>query len=108
MDEVMPFAVNLVGQVLSCNARSKPGSDFSPALGQPTHIRWILNDGVVPLTGINGCKYNKDGMCKIDGFIRGMKERIEDVDFQFACYGKYEFPDPANLVDGQIPKWRRP
>ncbi|KXN83923.1 3-phytase A [Leucoagaricus sp. SymC.cos] len=58
--DVNPFGANLVGQVLSC-----------PALRTPTHIRWIINDGVVPLTGVNGCKPNKDGMCEIDVFIEG-------------------------------------
>lgn len=92
-NEVMPFAVNLVGQVLSC-----------PASGAPTHIRWVLNDGVLPLTGINGCKPNKDGMCEIDAFINGMKQRIAEVDFDFGCFGNYTFPDPDLILDGQLPR----
>ncbi|KAF9455034.1 acid phosphatase [Macrolepiota fuliginosa MF-IS2] len=91
-NEVNPFAVNLVGQVLSC-----------PASGTPTHIRWILNDGVLPLTGISGCKHNKNGMCEIDTFINGMKQRIAEVDYQFGCFGNYTFPEPDGIVDGQLP-----
>ncbi|KXN83922.1 3-phytase A [Leucoagaricus sp. SymC.cos] len=90
---VNPFGVNLIGQVLSC-----------PASGTPTHIRWIINDGVVPLIGINGCKSNKDGMCEIGTFIDGMKQRIAEVDYDFACNGNYTFPDPDPIVDGQPPK----
>lgn len=82
-----------MGQVLSC-----------PASGTPTHIRWVLNDGVLPLTGIEGCKANKDGMCEIDAFIHGMKQRLVEVDYQFSCFGNYTFPDPDLLVDGQVPK----
>lgn len=95
----MPFAVNLVGQVLSC------GGDAESS--KPTHIRWVLNDGVVPLTGIKGCKHSRDGMCEIDAFVHGMKQRIKDVDYEFACRGDYEFPDPDLIVDGQLPKSKR-
>lgn len=96
-NEVCPFAVNLVGQVLSC-----------PASGTPTHIRWVLNDGVLPLTGIKGCKPNKDGMCDINTFIDGMKQRIAEVDFEFGCFGNYTFPDDDQIVDGQLPRELRP
>ncbi|KAJ3569059.1 hypothetical protein NP233_g5303 [Leucocoprinus birnbaumii] len=85
---VNPFGVNLVGQVLSC-----------PASGKPTHIRWIINDGVLPLDGIKGCKHNKDGMCEISTFIDGMKQRIAEVDYDFACHGNYTYPNPDHIVD---------
>ncbi|KXN87322.1 3-phytase A [Leucoagaricus sp. SymC.cos] len=96
MDEVMPFAANLVGQVLSCPA--------SASNNTPTHIRWILNDGVLPLTGIKGCEKDKDGLCEISAFIDGMKQRIEEIDHAFGCFGNYTFPDPDLIVDGQMPR----
>jgi hypothetical protein len=104
MDEVMPFAANLVGQILSCSTPPSSRSASSSTSDSPTHIRWILNDGVLPLTGIKGCKNNQDGLCDIDTFINGMKERIREVDHAFACYGKYTFPDPDLIVDGQMPR----
>lgn len=85
-----PFGVNLVGQVLSCGASKNA-----------THMRWIINDGVVPLDGIKGCGKNKDGMCGMDVFIKGMKERIEEVDYGFSCNGKYKIPVPDLITDGQ-------
>lgn len=97
----MPFAVNVVGQVLSCPSRSHKQT------GEPTHIRWVVNDGVVPLTGIHGCKYSRDGMCEFDIFVSGMKQRIAEVDYDFACNGDYEWPDPNNIVDGQLPRSTR-
>jgi len=87
---VNPFGVNLVGQVLSCGASKKA-----------THIRWIINDGVVALEGIKGCGKNKDGMCRMDVFVKGMKEKIEEVDYDFSCNGKYSIPDPDLITDGQ-------
>ncbi|PPQ79240.1 hypothetical protein CVT25_002806 [Psilocybe cyanescens] len=96
-NQLAPFASNVVGQVLSC-----------PASDTPTHIRWIVNDGVVPLTGIAGCENNKDGLCKLDTFIAGMKQRIEEVDFEFDCLAKYNIPIPDNIVTGQYPENLKP
>ncbi|KXN83924.1 3-phytase A [Leucoagaricus sp. SymC.cos] len=105
MDEVMPFATNLVGQVLSCPAR---GEHHCSGSREPTHIRWILNDGVLPLTGINGCNHDKNGMCEFGAFIDGMKQRMEEVDYDFACRGDYEYPNPNHIVDGRLPRRKVP
>ncbi|KAJ7291916.1 histidine phosphatase superfamily [Mycena rebaudengoi] len=96
-NKIAPFAANLVGQVLSCAAASE----------DPTHIRWVLNDAVVPLTGIKGCSKNKDGLCELPKFIAGMKQRITEVDFDFDCFGNYTMPDPDNIVDGRYPQTLR-
>ncbi|KAI0305486.1 phosphoglycerate mutase-like protein [Multifurca ochricompacta] len=79
VSHIAPFAANLVAQVLSC-----------PASSTPTHIRWILNDAVVPLTGVKGCKANKDGLCDL-------------VDYQFDCFGNYSIPLPDTILDGRFP-----
>ncbi|KAF9015491.1 histidine phosphatase superfamily [Cyathus striatus] len=93
VNQIAPFATNLVGQVLSC-----------PASKTPTHIRWILNDAVLPLTGIKGCKSNKDGLCELQTFIKAMQQRIEEVDFDFDCFGNYTIPVPDAITNGQFPK----
>jgi hypothetical protein len=36
-----------------------------------------------------------------------MKQRIAEVDYDFACNGDYEWPDPNNIVDGQLPRSTR-
>ncbi|KAJ7085973.1 phosphoglycerate mutase-like protein [Mycena crocata] len=96
VNNIAPFASNLVGQILSCPA--------SPASSSPTHIRWILNDAVVPLTGIKGCPANANGLCPLPTFIAGMQQRIAEVDFTFDCFANYTMPDPDNIVTGQFPK----
>jgi hypothetical protein len=63
-----------------------------------------LNDAVVPLTGIKGCKEDKHGLCELSSFIAGMKQRIAEVDFAFDCFGNYTMPDPDNIVDGRYPQ----
>ncbi|KIM66301.1 hypothetical protein SCLCIDRAFT_7973 [Scleroderma citrinum Foug A] len=92
VSQITPFASNLVAQVMSC-----------PASSDPTHIRFILNDGVVPLTGIRGCTEDSEGRCPLADFISGMHERIGEIDFYFSCYGNYTVPDPDNIVDGRYP-----
>ncbi|KAJ7486978.1 phosphoglycerate mutase-like protein [Mycena latifolia] len=98
VNKISPFGSNLVGQILSCPAASP----------EPTHIRWILNDAVVPLTGIAGCKANQDGLCPIGTFIKGMQQRIAEVDFAFGCFGNFSVPNPDLIVDGQLPAALRP
>ncbi|KAI0001359.1 phosphoglycerate mutase-like protein [Russula compacta] len=89
---ISPFATNLVAQLLSC-----------PASSSPTHIRWILNDAVVPLTGVKGCAADKNGLCDLQTYIKGTKERIAEVDYQFDCFANYSIPVPDTIVDGRYP-----
>ncbi|KAK7468777.1 hypothetical protein VKT23_003278 [Stygiomarasmius scandens] len=98
INQIVPFSANLVGQVLSCPA------SFSSQNSGPTHIRWILNDAVVPLTGISGCVEDENGLCELDIFTSGMKQRIEEIDFNFDCFANYSIPIPDNVVDGRFPK----
>ncbi|KAI0302587.1 histidine phosphatase superfamily [Russula brevipes] len=97
ISHIAPFATNLVAQLLTCPASGTPSS---AAL---THIRWILNDAVVPLTGVKGCKANKDGLCDLPTYINGTQERIAEVDYQFDCFGNYSIPIPDTIVDGRPP-----
>ena len=92
MSQIAPFASRLVGQVLSC-----------PASGKVSHIRFILNDAVLPMTGIKGCKEDKNGLCDLPTFISSMQERIGEVDFAFDCFANYTFPNPDNIIDGRFP-----
>jgi hypothetical protein len=90
------MASTLVAQVLSC-----------PASDTPTHIRFALNDAVVPLAGLNGCKWDKDGLCELDSFISGLKERIGEIDYNFDCLANYTVPNPDDIIDGRYPAWLR-
>ncbi|KAI0721339.1 phosphoglycerate mutase-like protein [Cerioporus squamosus] len=92
---IVPFATHLTGQVMSCPAADKSGNKES-------YIRFILNDGVVPLTGINHCTANKDGLCPVDKFVQGMKERIAEVDYQYDCFANYTVPWPDPIIDGRM------
>ncbi|KAJ7302728.1 acid phosphatase [Mycena albidolilacea] len=95
INNIAPFASNLVGQVLSCPA---------PANTTSSYIRWILNDAVLPLSGVAGCNANSEGLCPLPSFIAGMQQRMSEVDFAFDCFANYTIPDPDQIVTGQFPK----
>ncbi|KIJ68571.1 hypothetical protein HYDPIDRAFT_173254 [Hydnomerulius pinastri MD-312] len=96
VSQIAPFASNLVAQVMSC-----------PAAEDPTHIRFILNDAILPLTGIKGCTEDPNGLCSLPSFISGMHERIGQIDFDFDCFGNYTMPNPDDITDGRYPAWLR-
>ena len=48
-------------------------------------IRLILNDGVVPLTGLKGCPEDDDGLCPLDTFVSALQEIIAETDFAASC-----------------------
>jgi hypothetical protein len=76
---ICPFATNLQVQVLSCARKSEK------------QVRLILNDAPVPLTGINDCEEDDEGMCSLGTFIDGMKSLISETDFAGDC-GRDELP----------------
>jgi hypothetical protein len=92
VSQIAPFASQLVAQVLSC-----------PASEEPTHIRFLLNDGVVPLTGIHGCMEDSNGLCTLPSFISGMQERIGEINYAHDCFANYTMPNPDNIIDGRYP-----
>ncbi|EPQ50321.1 phytase [Gloeophyllum trabeum ATCC 11539] len=94
VSQLAPFATNVQFQLLSC--ASTPGPQ----------IRVIINDGVVPLTGIRGCPADKDGMCPVDAFVAAQKEIIGQTDWEWGCHGTWEVPaGPAwNTTTGEPPR----
>ncbi|KAF8212585.1 phosphoglycerate mutase-like protein, partial [Mycena galopus ATCC 62051] len=97
INNIAPFASNLVGQVLSCPTPARTAN--------ASYIRWILNDAVLPLTGIAGCgtDANGDGLCPLPAFVAGMQQRIGEVDFAFDCFANYTIPSPDGITTGQFP-----
>ncbi|BGO95728.1 histidine phosphatase superfamily [Rhodotorula toruloides] len=93
---ISPFAANLHSQVLSC-----PDSPLAKP-GRSRFVRWILNDGVVPLDSIDGCVANEEGMCELDAFVRATQRRLEEIDWAYDCLGHYKLPREP-IRDGRPP-----
>ena len=79
--------------VLSCNSVPDP------------QIRVIINDGVVPLTGIKGCPEQRDGMCPVAAFVEAQKEIIQATDWTHSCHGNWTVPPGTewNTTTGDSP-----
>lgn len=77
--------------VLTCSDDSSPTS--SSATSSPTQIRLIVNDGVMSLTGIEGCPEQKDGMCPVETFIASQKKLLEATDWDWTCHGNWSVPE---------------
>ncbi|KAF7288319.1 Acid phosphatase [Mycena chlorophos] len=102
VNQISPFSANLVGQVLSCPAKTASSPAQGISTSSPTHIRWLLNDAVVPLTGIKDCPESDEGLCPFGTFVKGMQQRLEEIDFFEGCFGNYSVPVPDLLVGGMI------
>ena len=70
-------------------------------------IRIVVNDGAVPLVGIEGCPEQKDGMCSVDTFVAAQKKIIAETDWNYDCYGDWTVPQGAewNTTTGDAPRW---
>ncbi|GAA6037522.1 hypothetical protein JCM8097_008236 [Rhodosporidiobolus ruineniae] len=94
---ISPFAANLHSQVLSC-----PSSPLVPQGKDSRFVRWILNDGVVPLDHIEGCATNDDGLCHLEAFVTATRKNVQSVDFDYDCLADYPLPAEP-VTDGRPP-----
>ncbi|KAG9313679.1 histidine phosphatase superfamily [Chiua virens] len=85
--DLAPFSTNVQFQLLSCPA-SQGG-----AQAESSHIRIVVNDGPVPLTGIDGCPESPSGLCPLETFIAAQRTTIEDVNWAWGCHGNWEVPE---------------
>jgi len=93
VSELAPFSTNVQFQLLSCPSR------------EDEQIRIIVNDAVAPLTGIEGCPKDADGMCPIPTFVAAQKKIIAETDWDWACHGDWEVPagHEWNTTTGDVP-----
>lgn len=104
---IAPFGATLTGQLLSCPARASNSSNSNP---NGLFFRWLLNDGVVPQTGVAGCPEDADGLCPLPTYVAAMQQRNAEVDFAFDCLANYTVPAVTEdaIVDGRPPVGERP
>ncbi|KAI5478729.1 hypothetical protein MNV49_004654 [Pseudohyphozyma bogoriensis] len=92
--QVVPFATNLVVQVMECQ----------PSV--PTkQIRFIVNDAVIPLEdSYEGCEYDYNGLCAFDTVLAALAKRIDEIDFNYDCFANYTVPAYGEVTNGRAPK----
>lgn len=74
---VIPFGSNVIVQSLTCSDDAERAGKFN---------RIVINDAVHPLTGLNGCEQeDKNGFCESGAFINGLRQVVEDIDYDSVC-----------------------
>lgn len=89
----VPFATHFTTQVLEC-----------PAMTPTRQMRFIVNDAVVPISESHaGCPENSDGLCSFDNVVSVLQKRIEEIDFNYDCFGNYTAKAGVDY-NGRAPK----
>ncbi|KAI0010048.1 histidine phosphatase superfamily [Xylariaceae sp. FL0662B] len=92
--KVVPFATHFTVQVLECQA-------YNPT----KQLRFILNDAVIPISdSYAGCPDDPNGLCSFDNVVAVLKDRINEIDFDYDCYGNYT-ASAGNNYNGRAPKF---
>lgn len=77
-----PFASNLHSQVISCP--EKRGSEE-----KTRWVRWVLNDGPVPLGHLEGCAtgaaLEASGFCELEGYVKELQASVDGIDWAYDC-----------------------
>ncbi|RXK36506.1 acid phosphatase [Tremella mesenterica] len=73
--QVVPWATHLTVQVMEC-------SEYQPT----KQVRFMVNDAVIPLN-YDGCPSDPNGLCAFDTVVSALKNRIDEIDFDYACFG---------------------
>jgi hypothetical protein len=81
VSRLAPFSTNVQFQQLYC-----------PSESTPEQIRVIINDGVVPLSGLGECGSTHDGRCALPAFVGGLKTLIAETDWDWGCNGTWTVP----------------
>ncbi|KAI1078615.1 phosphoglycerate mutase-like protein [Whalleya microplaca] len=91
--KVVPFATHFTVQVLECQTRSPS-----------KQIRFILNDAVIPISdSYAGCAADPDGLCSFDNVVEVLKDRINEIDFDYDCFANYT-ASAGNNYNGRAPR----
>lgn len=79
---ISPFAANLHSQIISCPAE-KSGAE------RTKWVRWVLNDGPVPLDHLPVCDTGKEleevGFCELGPYLEELQRTTKEIDWAYDC-----------------------
>ncbi|KAI2610212.1 phosphoglycerate mutase-like protein [Hypoxylon fragiforme] len=91
--KLVPFATHFTVQVLEC-----------PAYQPTKQMRFIINDAVVPVAdSYPGCPADPHGLCSFDNVVSVLKDRIDEIDFNYDCFADYEAEEGVDY-NGRAPR----
>lgn len=99
---VSPFASNLHSQIISCPASSSAAGSAS----KTKWVRWVLNDGPVPLDHLSSCTtgatLEASGFCELEGYLAELQASIDSIDWAYDCCEYYCVPVAALELWSQV------
>lgn len=96
VEQIAPFGAQIATQILSCQ--------LQPNSTQQKYARIILNDAVIPLTGLSKCNSSNLGLCELGSFTESLKQRTEEIDYNQSCFNNFTKPipiDSSGLTNGR-------
>ncbi|KAF2479222.1 histidine phosphatase superfamily [Neohortaea acidophila] len=68
------------------------------------YVHFILNQRTLPL-GVSypECGERDDGWCELETFLKVMGTKLDEAQFEYACFGEYEAVPYGTLTDGVPP-----
>lgn len=62
------------------------------------------NDAVIPVNGsYPGCEYDADGLCSFDNVVSVLQKRIDEIDYDYDCFGNYT-AEAGHDYNGRAPR----
>lgn len=69
-----------------------------------TSIPILRNDAVIPIhVTYEGCEYDADGLCSFDNVVQVLQQRIDEIDYDYDCFGNYTAKAGVNY-NGRAPR----
>ena len=105
-----PFAGRLDIEIIQAPApvssRRSSGAIYED--GPPTaYVHFVLNQRTVPLgKSLKECGERDDGWCEVGTFLEVQKGLVDEIDFEWACFGDWEMPAYGEVRDGMPPRKR--
>lgn len=67
-------------------------------------IKFPRNDAVIPIAdSYSGCPADPHGLCAFDNVVSVLKDRIDEIDFDYDCFGDYAAESGVDY-NGRAPK----
>ncbi len=102
-----PFAARLDMEIIETPAPlsgdRRIGARYSK--GGPTkYMHFILNQRTIPLgKSYEACGDRDDGWCELDTFLKVLRTKLDEAQYEYSCFGEWPVVPYGQLVDGVPP-----
>jgi Histidine phosphatase superfamily (branch 2) len=103
-----PFGARLDIEIINAPqpvspSRTGTGAGSSPYISGPAtqYIHFILNQRTLPLgRSFPECRNRTDGWCELDTFLKVQSTKLNESNYNFACFGTYPATGYGDVTNG--------